>query len=81
MLETFICVILAYIIGCIVTYGRLYASMTYAYNKGLTKVQMTRSNALTDPNFRLIILSSWAGFAAGVSVYFEDEGEKQFFKF
>jgi len=80
MLELFIYIFVLYIIGCVLGFGRFYASMDYAYRKGWTNNQITSKNIFEDSQVLFISSFSWFTFFAGVSIYFED-GEDIFLKF
>lgn len=80
MLELLTYIAILYIIGCVLGYGRFYASMDYAYRKGWTDTQISFKVIFEDSDVLAIILFSWFTFFVGVSIYFED-GEDNFLKF
>lgn len=70
-------IILFYLIGCILAYGRSYASFYIIDEKFIDSLPPKS----TDDNFNIAIsLFSWVSFITGIFIYFMDN-EKYFLKY
>lgn len=75
-METILVILVIYIIGCILSYGRHYARMYEIDEDYINTLPPYKDNSFT----LLFSLFSWVGFIAGIIIYFGDE-EKYFLKY
>lgn len=72
--------ILAYIIGCVLSYGRVYASF-YELEEKYCTTQFPEITKQTKILFVYISILSWVGFLIGLVFFLFLKNEKYLFKF
>ena len=82
MLLIILSILLLYIIGVVLSAGRLFATLYEAYLPfGLENLEEdVYKMFFKDSSSRFIILTSWIGFFVATGIYFE-ENEEHFLKF